>query len=256
MANAYMVGATLDIGTERERQEDYFRFAELDDDNLFCVLADGSGSREENPRPAAIAVEHVVSGISKVFEEKRDLFLESPEYFLRLYMLSANDVLGAFKFANEELYSGYAASMTCALFSDTSDGTRIYITHSGNTRLSLIRNGQLKDLTTDHTHAMDLVAEGKIDMETYYTHPGILQLTSGIGVMTNPKIQTVKGRLKENDICLMTTDGIHYAIRPEAMAEIVLASNSCENASANLVAAAKDLKYPDNATAVVISRAL
>lgn len=256
--SVFSIGGELDIGTGRERQEDYFRFNELDETHLLCILADGTGSREENPRPAAICVEHILSKVQELYGSKkgRPLFKKAPEYFLKLCLESANEILGGFRFANEELYSGYAASLTCALFSDEKGSVRVYAAHAGNTRLSLLRDGMLRPLTRDHTRAMDLVREGKIDMEQYYTHPGILNLTSGLGIMTDPQIQTVKGPLHDNDICIMTTDGIHYAIRQDAIAEIVLNSESCEQASANLIAAARELKYPDNASAVVITRKL
>lgn len=39
----YIVGATADIGVDRELQEDFVQFKELDADNLLCVIADGSG---------------------------------------------------------------------------------------------------------------------------------------------------------------------------------------------------------------------
>lgn len=51
----------------------------------------------------------------------------------------------------------------------------------------------------------------------------------------------------------MTTDGVHYAIQPQAMAEIILKSQDCEMAAYNLVDAAKNIiKYPDNMSAMVL----
>ena len=40
----YSIAATTDIGVSRERQEDYIFFKELDEKNLFCVIADGHWS--------------------------------------------------------------------------------------------------------------------------------------------------------------------------------------------------------------------
>ena len=47
-------------------------------------------------------------------------------------------------------------------------------------------------------------------------------ITNGIGLVTEPEIQLRAGRIKDDDIILMTTDGVHYAIQPQAMAEIIL----------------------------------
>ena len=48
-----------------------------------------------------------------------------------------------------------------------------------------------------------------------------LVLTSGLGILPEPKLQILDNlSIKKNDILLMTTDGIHYAIRPEALSDI------------------------------------
>lgn len=49
----------------------------------------------------------------------------------------------------------------------------------------------------------------------------------------------------------MTTDGIHYAIRPEALSDIVLQSGTCSDAAKSLIEAAKIEKYPDNMSALI-----
>ena len=49
----YFCGATSDIGVGRELQEDFVQLCELDDNNLFCVIADGTGSMPQRPQPAA-----------------------------------------------------------------------------------------------------------------------------------------------------------------------------------------------------------
>lgn len=51
----YICGAVVDIGVERESQEDYVQYREFGD-NLFCVVADGAGSQKGFPQPAVIAV--------------------------------------------------------------------------------------------------------------------------------------------------------------------------------------------------------
>ena len=80
---------------------------------------------------------------------------------------------------------------------------------------------------------------------------GILHILGGAGV---GGIDTISGKLQEQDLVLMTTDGIHYALRPDAMSEIILnsppegteATNALVNAAKNIV------KYPDNMSAMLI----
>lgn len=246
----YLVGATSDIGVEREKQEDFVQFRELDDSNILCIVADGTGSREQMPQPASIASMHIVDEIATIFKEHRDFLFADPEYFLKKAMLSANRIMGAFKMGNEEVYSGYACSLTCCLLLENQ---RIVAAHSGNTRLYIIRNGVLSQLTKDHTKAYELLEQGKIDIETYYAHPDRLIMTSGIGVVISPEIQTLSGRLKTNDLVLLTSDGIHYAIQPQAMTDIILNCSDTLQATHALVDAAKNIvKYPDNMSAILV----
>lgn len=79
-----------------------------------------------------------------------------------------------------------------------------------------------------------------------------LVLTSGLGILPEPKLQILDNlSIKKNDILLMTTDGIHYAIRPEALSDIVLQSGTCSDAAKSLIEAAKIEKYPDNMSALI-----
>lgn len=246
----YILGASSDIGYEREQQEDFVRFKELDEDNMLVIVADGTGSINEHIQPAVMSTLSVLEELSDIFEEDKELFMNNCEFFIKRAMINANGKIGTLKIANEEIYSGYACSMTVALFDEN---RRIYIGNAGNTRFYIMRNGSLIQITTDQTKAQELLDKGLIDIDTYHVHPDRLQVTSGIGVTLNPEIQTLNLPFKTNDIALMTSDGIHYAIRLESMSQIILESQDCLQASQNLVEAAKDvIKYPDNVTAVLI----
>lgn len=247
--NKFRCGATVDIGCDRENQEDFVQFEELDEENLLCVIADGTGSRKEHPQPASIAVMDIIENIRNIYKEQPKLFFQNPEFFLKHAMQTANRLLGAFKLGNEEIYCGYAASVTCCLFAHDYS---IYVAHCGNTRLYLMRDGKLKKLTRDHTKAAELLRDGSIDIETYHVHPDRLKMTSGIGVVMDPEIQTISGKIRDTDLVILTTDGVHYAVREPFIPELVLAGDNCTAASANLVSAAKELKYPDNMSAMVV----
>ena len=134
------------------------------------------------------------------------------------------------------------------------ENKRITIGHAGNTRFYLMRNAQLNLITHDHTQAFQLLSEGKIDKETYYVHDGRLKLTSGLGKIIDPKIEIFNGQMKDTDIVLMTTDGIHYALRPDAMTEITLNSppEGTEATKALIKAAKEIVKYPDNMSAMIV----
>ena len=249
--NHFSCGATIDIGPNRESQEDYIQYKEMDDDTILCIVADGAGSRSEYPKPAPIACTNIIESLYRVYTANKEVFMKDPCLFMKEAFMQANQLLGAFKIASEELFFGYAASVTAVLLTKS---RRFYVAHCGSTRLWVLRNGDLMQMTTDHTKAMELLREGVIDKEIYHVHPDRLVLTSGLGVFAEPEIQTFARAFKENDMFLLTTDGIHYAIRPEFISRIILESEAvCDAASHNLVVAARDVaKYPDNMAAMII----
>ena len=102
--------------------------------------------------------------------------------------------------------------------------------HAGNTRLYHIRDGKILQFTKDHTQARDLVDTGYMTVEQYYTAIERLTLKNGIGVSSNPYITTIDCQLRKNDLLVLTTDGVHYAIRSEAMRNLILSSADVEQA--------------------------
>ena len=254
--NNFLYGGKSDIGYERENNEDYIGAWELDDSTLFVIVADGAGSKASTLQPASICVSDIYDSLKEAFTENKELFLSNVEFFLKFALERANKILGAFKYGNEELYAGFASSITCAVLWD--DGNFAFA-HAGNTRLYLIRMNKdgipsIRVLTRDHTVAQKLLDEGVLNPSQYHTHPDRLALISGLGVVTEPVIQTFQGSIKEQDFLLLTSDGIHYALRPEVMSDLIMASQNCDDAVDTLIRAAYSVKYNDNMSAMLVFR--
>lgn len=253
----YIYGGVSDVGYSREINEDYIQVMELDENNIMAMILDGVGSKGHPLQPASIVATEISLLAKETFEKDKDFFLANTEQLLELFLSCANRVLGGFKLGNEEIYGGFASAVTCCVMDK--DGYMTFA-HAGNTRLYLIReskkDGQpipiMKQLTRDHTTGMKKVDVGEISIQEYHTHPARLDIYSGMGVITNPLIQTFRMKLKDNDIILMTTDGVHCAIRPEIMTQFVLESENGEDAAKNLVLGAKTVKYVDNMSAIVL----
>lgn len=237
----------------REINEDYINILELDDHTVFAIIADGCGSKASQLQPASIVTREIIEVVQRAFKTDQALLFDYFEFILKEAFYSASKILGAFKTGNEELYAGFGACVSCVLLRD--DGWFAF-SHAGNTRIYLIRQMQsglsIRQLTKDHTKAMKLFEDGLISELDYYSHPDNLVMTSGLGIVADPVMQIFQGKIKTNDFILMTTDGIHYAVRPEPMAQLVMASENCDSAVQALVDAAKSLKYSDNMSAVLL----
>lgn len=238
----------VDLGINRELQEDAIGADMLDDDTCLLCIADGSGSFASGLNPAEIAINEVRTAVKRQYDYSADYFYDNIEPILKEAVITANRVLGVFHIVNEEKYAGYGCSLDAVVIHKD----RMYVVHTGNTRTYLIKTGKkdkiptINQLTIDHTKAYDLYMQGLLTTDQYHTHPDRLQLTSGLGIFADPILQSDSYKLREFSIILMTTDGIHYAIKEEPLLNLTLASQDTDSAKKTLIAAARDLKYEDN----------
>lgn len=244
----YLVRGAVDIGLERNFLEDYIRTEDFEDSSILAIIADGSGTHDDRIQPAKFATDVFVDYFKKFRSEIYDYFKAYPTYYIEKCMNIANLALGTLHMANEELYSGYMTTMTVVYLD--SEG-HLYYSHIGNTRLYLLRNGQFTQMTTDHTLAQEKLDNNE-EIE-YYLSMDRLKLTRCLGLSTELNIESRYGTIKENDVLLLTSDGIHYAVREEEMLRLVLQS-SVDDACPVLIEGAKSVNYPDNMAAIVIAQ--
>lgn len=251
-----LFGGYSDVGWQREINEDFIDAIELNKNVLFVALADGAGSKNGNMlQPASIAIREVTEALRIAISENEEVFHENAEIFLKEAMYSANRIISAFTIANEELYSGFASTFTCYLLFDKKE---VVFGHIGNGQLMLLRLNKAKDtyipkiLTKEHTKAHEMYEDGIIEYIDFVSHPDRMVVTGALGIATSPEFQIGRFNLKERDFLIMTSDGIHYAIRPEPLAQIVIDSENCDAASRALVEAAKGEKWNDNMSAMIL----
>ena len=251
-----------DIGYNRNLNEDSFRVVFLDDKEefAFIAIADGFGSRASDLYAAPLVICEIEKMLKRAIETQGEKIKEDSQlarFVLDNAVYSTNRIVSAIKLGNEEYYSGFGCSLTCMLIYG---GNKFAFAHTGNTRLGLIRidkknndEPKFKWLTFDDTQAQKLVQEGLINENQYYATLERNQLTSYIGVGAEEflNVTSFTGKLRNKDILVLTTEGIHYAYNSNAIMRIVLESENCELAAANLVAASKELQMPANATAIV-----
>ena len=113
-------------------------------------------------------------------------------------------------------------------------------------------NAAIRQLTKDQTEAQLLVDEGKIAEEQYYFHEARNKLLCPLGSFETPKLDRFSGKIRKDCIFLMTTDGIHYAIRPEPMTSLVLENPNFDDACVTLCEAAESLESNDDYGAILI----
>ncbi|HXV92870.1 MAG TPA: protein phosphatase 2C domain-containing protein [Pseudonocardia sp.] len=131
------------------------------------------------------------------------------------------------------------------------DGTRIGVAHIGDSRAYLLRDGELHQLTRDHTLVQALVDEGTISAEEAIDHPrrSILVRTLQDSSVPEPDLFAVEGRV--GDRFLLCSDGVTAVLDDAAIRRVVSEVAEPAEVVARLIALANDGGGPDNITAVV-----
>jgi serine/threonine protein phosphatase PrpC len=125
------------------------------------------------------------------------------------------------------------------------------IAHIGDSRAYLLRDGELRQVTEDHTVAAEYVAQGQLSPEEAASHPQRHMLVRTLGLTRFVNVDEVKVDLAPGDRVLMCSDGLSEMVRDEAIGKI-LADGAPDEVVWNLVETANDAGGVDNITVVVV----
>ena len=130
-------------------------------------------------------------------------------------------------------------------------GDTAYCAHVGDSRIYLLRQGRLLQVTRDHSLVQELMEKGEIKPEEMRTHPGRNMITRAVGVSLTVEADLMQIPLEPGDKMLLCSDGLTNMVPNEQIAAILL-QNGGEQACALLIEEANNAGGMDNITAVVI----
>ena len=131
------------------------------------------------------------------------------------------------------------------------DGTRVGVAHVGDSRAYLLRQGELTQLTHDHTLVQSLVDEGRITRDEAADHPrrSVLVRTLQEGSPVDPDVIHVDGRV--GDRFLVCYDGVTAVLTDHELADVLLDVAEPAAVVDRIIELARDGGGPDNITCVV-----
>ncbi len=194
-----------------------------------------------------LASKLAVSTISKAFDA--DAFEGSPHESLPK---RASELARAIQMANAVIHEkaesdpaleGMGTTVVAARFS--ANKQRLYIGHVGDSRVYRLRNGELKQMTADHT-MKDFGVEG----------PQGAHLSRAVGVWPVVPIDVVLVKPQAGDVYLLCSDGLTKMVPNETIAKVLREEKSPSVAVTQLVDAANANGGKDNITVIVVRVAL
>lgn len=231
------IAAKSDRGRMRPRNEDAYYTGE----GVFAV-ADGMGGHLAGDVASATALLPVRSLDGRVFADAA-----TAQAALLDAILAANAAVVR-KAANEPGLHGMGTTLTATIV----EGRRLHVGHVGDSRAYLFRDGQLSQLTRDHTLVAHLIEEGQITAEEAAVHPQRSIITRAIGVDVDLEVDTLTIDLVPGDQVLLCSDGLTGPVSDAAIAETLSSDAGSEMAVDRLVEQANEAGGPDNITVVLL----
>jgi PPM family protein phosphatase len=224
--------ARTDTGRQRSANEDaYFARSPV------YAVADGMGGAQAGEVAAGIAAEVFEEHFPDGVDPERELTRIASEANRRIYELARKD----------SSRSGMGTTLTGAIVSDN----EVSIVHVGDSRAYLLRDGELRQLTRDHSLVEELRRRGQLTVEEAEEHPQRSIITRALGPEADVEPDVHTHQARSGDVFLICSDGLTSMVREERLHEILTGSDSLEEAVDRLVEEANRAGGRDNITAVL-----
>lgn len=233
-------------GMERTNNEDAIYLSNGTDRELeLYIVADGIGGHACGEVASSDAIEaflqHMDKNVRRQEEELLDLMLEAVHY--------ANIRVHNKGLVNAK-YEGMGTTFTAAAIK----GDSLYAAHVGDSRIYLVRNGEMRQLTRDHSYVMELVRQGKLSAEDAKTHPRKNVITRALGTGETVEVDTLIEKLQPGDRLLLCSDGLTNMLEDSLIADVLCLDLPVEELVDTLVDMANANGGEDNISVIVIEQ--
>lgn len=234
-----------DRGRVRTDNQDAYFAGKITDDSVFAVVCDGMGGANAGNVASELAVRHISEYVIRSYRDGMDM--TDTEKTLKNAIVSANISLYDKAVNNAEL----AGMGTTAVAAFVKDGTAV-IAHVGDSRIYLV-NGEIKQLTRDHSVVQSLIESGKITPEDAKVHPRKNVITRALGAEEDVAVDSDCLNLSNGDTLLLCSDGLTNFLDDKDILK-VFQNNDISAVAERLVEEANENGGGDNITVVTVTK--
>ena len=235
-----------DTGKLRDRNEDLYYF---DMQLQLFAIADGMSGHEHGDLASQIALKVIQEWAETQASPQSDL---GPMKRLGVLSELAEE-------ANQRIYTSAESQdkgrgMGTTLIAGFVTFSYLAYVHVGDSRLYVLRDEKLTQITTDDSVVQKMVEKGEITPEEGRVHEKRNIITQAIGLKSAVQVNADAYPLVPGDIVLACTDGLHdLIINDDEIADIILSASGIEEASENLISKALDYGGTDNVTVLLVT---
>lgn len=220
----------------------------LNEDSLFVspelglvAVADGMGGHQAGEVASSMAMRTLASGLPCMLRMG-----VSPEKALLDSVNKANASIHERSLLNREL-KGMGTTITACL----KQGSNLFIAHVGDSRAYLLRNGNISQLTQDHSLVQELLRNGGINEEQALQHPQRNVLTRALGTEQSVQVDLDMLRVLPGDLLLLCTDGLTRYLSREDLSSVINSAPDTDAAVRILLSKALESGGADNITIIL-----
>ena len=244
---------STDPGLRRTSNED--SYSTRPDVGLF-VVADGMGGHVAGEVASRVAVEAIEAFIEETAGADKNRTWPFP--FDPSLSLEANRLKAAFRLANRRIASAIADSQDLRGMATTASAVLMgkesaSVGHVGDSRVYVLRQGTLAQITHDHSWVEEQVRAGTLTPSAARQHPWRNVVTRALSGGEDPEVDVTEVTPSSGERYLLCSDGLFGVVADDRIAEILGQSGvSLETICRGLVDAANKAGGPDNITALVL----
>ncbi len=244
------VAGNSHVGMKRNHNEDNFLL--FPEQRLFCV-ADGMGGHSSGEVASKIAVDEMAGFFDRT---GRDEDATWPYKLDRTRTYDENRLVTGIRLANlriferaqvEARYKGMGTTIVSILF--TKDST--LVGHVGDSRVYMFRDGQLTQVTEDHSLLNDYIKARKLTPEEIAKFPHKNVIVRALGMKDSVQVDVGRHEPRPGDVFLLCSDGLSGMVPDPKIAEILAGNSNLEAAVQQLIEAANANGGVDNVTVVL-----
>lgn len=238
----FSVAARTDVGMIRAGNEDAF-FADANEHRGLFIVADGMGGHAAGEVASEMAVRIVTRELGAV----NDLGADDLHGSIRQAVRQANRAIYERTLAEVDK-QGMGTTVSLLMLG----GSRYVIGQVGDSRVYLLRNGQLHQLTKDHSYVQEQVDAGFLTPEQARYHPYSNVITRCVGASEAVEPDVFTGSVLSGDLFLVASDGLTGMVDDRRLLQLLIQRQPPQRLVDQLVREANGRGGLDNITAIVV----
>ena len=240
------VFGSTDIGRARDHNEDAILALGGEQSppgvDALLVVADGMGGHAAGEVASGMTIDQISERFGSA--EFASVSTDSFEEVLRSLLQDVNRSVQSAGLDDDK--RGMGTTCTLAAIRDK----RLYYAHVGDSRAYVFRDGELSQLTSDHSWVEEMVRAGSISREAARTHPNRNVITRAIGLDVDVVVDTGSFELEDDDLVVLCSDGLNSMLSDEGIQGVIQLS-SHDTVCVDLIESANNAGGHDNTSVTV-----